>query len=1031
MFFGVLMCASSGVSADIHQQNAFLYGNNIEVGIGPDGAFGSDVTSPDSGRKSKGKRVGFITDPTDNRFQGAYHGDFFLPGYPEEGWGVGFDGKAYNNNSNQQGAEIIGTLKNYNGSANNQNVTWEGEIEGLEITQIYRVHTLSTAVVFDITLKNTTATTMNNVYYMRTVDPDNNAEQDPSNSAAKYITKNTILAQGSDGNGYSAVSATQGAKSGNTFSFTESQLTLNAYGENSRVTYGGVYNRNPADVYNGTGLLKQTGTNTSDEAISLAFKFDQIEPGDSVTFRAGYQLKDLPIANLDIDKDDSSGVAGNEFKQLYILGNTASKVTDTDIEISGNGFTNLQEAIITITNPHDGDILDVLGSLPGGISIDTAESSDTKLFLKGTASKVEYQNALTQVRFANSDTHSSVDTRKITVQVRDDNATLSNSATSTVEITVPVVLSTPKIAGDDIVNASEVANVKLAGHAAPNATITIDFTDKDGKKLSPAKTVTADDNGNWSIDGDPADLTDLSDGPITVLVVATDPNGKISSLTQEIIKDTAIILIDITPIDNQLLSSMTPNYQGKTDPNASVELKVLSSGKVYNTTANASGDWDILLDSFAMGITQSVKITAEDDYANVASETQSFRTPALPIEVTDLDVDAKGIANSTTPTLKGTSDPSTSISIDMPTGNGQSIECATTTDTDGNWSCKMPVSPTGGPYTVTATTTDGNANTNSVSKQISIPKLPLIIDNPANNAVISGVKPIISGTSKPGTDITVVVSATEQCTAVTDDTNHWSCELPSLAFDNNYTLTVTTEDSIGNKTTEAVDVSTDKLPLAIISPKDNSMAEDTTPTFIGTTAPNATVTVTAASGQECTTKADSEGRWSCELPALPVGGPYDITIKAVDAEGNNTSIDQSISIPEISLIIISPTDGQKITGTSVTVTGSSDPNTPIKVLGPDGESCETTSDDNGAWSCELDKLQSGTAKNITVISGEGGAGNKGNKVAITSVDIENSSEGVKTILAGSSSLFMLFLLSLILLLNHFRKEILGMSARKS
>jgi hypothetical protein len=32
--------------------NAFLYGDNIEVGIGPDGAFGSNVESPRG--KSKG-----------------------------------------------------------------------------------------------------------------------------------------------------------------------------------------------------------------------------------------------------------------------------------------------------------------------------------------------------------------------------------------------------------------------------------------------------------------------------------------------------------------------------------------------------------------------------------------------------------------------------------------------------------------------------------------------------------------------------------------------------------------------------------------------------------------------------------------------------------------------------------------------------------------------------------------------------------------------------------------------------------------
>ena len=62
---------------DILNENAFLYGNNIEVGIGPDGAFGSDISSPEMGRKSYGKLLGYISDPSGGQFKNSYHGDFF------------------------------------------------------------------------------------------------------------------------------------------------------------------------------------------------------------------------------------------------------------------------------------------------------------------------------------------------------------------------------------------------------------------------------------------------------------------------------------------------------------------------------------------------------------------------------------------------------------------------------------------------------------------------------------------------------------------------------------------------------------------------------------------------------------------------------------------------------------------------------------------------------------------------------------------------------------------------------------------
>ena len=913
LFSSTLLCLSANISADIYYENAFLYGDNIEVGIGSDGALGSDISSPDSTRKSYGKKIGFISDPEGNKFKGKYHGDFFLPGWPEEGWGVSFDGKTYNNNSNQQGAEIVGSLSNFKKTAKSQSVIWKGVTEGLEITQTYRVYSIGTAIIIDVTLKNTTTAEMKEVYYMRTIDPDNNAEQDPTSSASKYVTTNSIISQGSGDSGNSAVSAMQDAKSG---LFTKSLLTLNAYGKNSRATYGGMSNRKPEDVYTGAGLLKQTGTNKSDEAISIAFKYNSLKPGQEVTFRTGYQLKDIPVATIDLDGNDNSGASGNEYKQLYILGSLPTKITDTDLVISGTGFTQLEQASITLTTPQAGDKLEVLGTLPAGITLNTADSSTSNLLLEGAASIADYQIALQQITFSNTDTLSSTATRIINIQVVDDNDTPSTSSQSTINVTTPIELNNPNIAVDNIVNKDEVNTLKLIGHSASKANIVIQFTDKDGKKLSPPVTTTADDNGDWNIN--PTDLSSLSDGLIKIVMTATDRNGNKSSLAKEIKKDTTIILTNITPLDKQVVSDATPVFKGKTDPKADVSLKVLPDGKEYITVADTNGAWEIPLDKFPMNVDKTVKITAKDPEGNVISVNQSFKTP----------------------------------------------------------------------------------------------NLPLIIDSPSDNAVISTSKPMVSGTSKPGTKISVITSSGESCNAITDDTNHWSCHLPTLTFDKDYKITVTTEDNDGNKATKEINVSTDKLPLAVISPQDNSITEDTTPTFTGTTAPNTAVTVTVASGQECKTTADIDGKWRCELPELPVGGPYDVTITADDKKGNKTTLKEKITIPKIPLTIKSPIDEEKITTTDTLVEGTSDPDTNIMVFGSDGERCDTVSDSKGLWSCQLVGLQLGKGKLITVASGDG----ENRKVKIRTVDIINSSEEVKTILtggAGSSSPLMLLLFGLL------------------
>jgi len=1195
MFASILLCATGEVKADIQSNNAFLYGDNIEVGIGTDGAFGSEKKSKQG--LSSNSFLGVIM-PLDsmNTYDNTYNGDFIVSNGPadEEGWGVSFDGKTYNNNNAIEEPQISGTFSDFKISRNTQSVTWKGAIYGLEITQTYRIYQTGTALVFDVTLKNTSDAEIKEVYYMRTINPENNVEFN-----GDYKTINTIESQGGDGGGISTVSAKQQNGTADGETYAESKISLSGYGDNSHVTYGGIKNRDPAAVYTGSDLLLKDelgSSENSDKSLSIAFKFDQILPGETVSLRAGYQLADLPVAIIDIDDDGSSGATGNGYQQLYILGSAASKITDTDISINGNGATKLNEAIITITNPHEGDLLSISGTLPEGITLDTVSAKDSEIKLTGAASIADYQAALAQIEFVNTNVNTSIETRKITLQVIDENDTPSNAATSTVDITTPVELDNPKIASDDAINAEEAGNVGFSGHAAPNAEVKVDFTDKNSNKLTPAKTVTADDNGNWSIASDPADLSSLSDGPIAIKVTAIDPNGNTATLDKDIIKDTAIILSNITPINNAVVSTMTPTYKGDSDPEAMIVLKILPDGKIYNTQADADGKWSIKLDQFAMGVTQNVEIIAEDEYENSTKQTLVFTTPSLPIDVTDLDADLNGLAHTKTPILKGTSNPNTSITISMPTANSQPSSCSTTTDSDGNWvcqlsvspsggpytltvtttdnkgnqnsttrelsipdlslvisspednqrvsttmptftgttdpnatltlevlpagktytttadaegnwsidlddslpkgetvsvkvtakddagneksliqhvqtptllldvvdlgvnaqgmadstspvikgtsepgtniqlnmptsngqvsscntatdaegnwECELPVSPSGGPYTLTVTTTDSEGNSNSVEKQISIPKLPLIIDSPANNAVISGVNPVITGTSKPDSKIKILVDNGSSCNAVTDATNHWSCQLPDLAFEQNYSLTVTSEDGFGNKTTKTVDISTDKLPLAIVTPQDNSTAEDTTPRFIGTTTANTQVTVTMASGESCTAQADSDGKWSCELPIVSVGGPYAVTIKAVDSHGNQTMLTENITIPATPLRITAPTEGDVIKASNVTVTGTSDPSSPIVVLGPDGEKCETTADATGSWSCELKNLQAGVGKHITVISGDN------QKVAIRTIDIENSSEKVKTVLSGSPSGILLVLFGLLLFLKR-------------
>ena len=1002
-------------SLDIFNGNAFLYGDHIEVGIGSDGAFGSTVDSPAG--YFAGKPVGYISDPSKNKFANGYNGDFFMAGIQEEGWAITLNGEHYNNNRNSQFTDIEGTLSDFKSTNTTKKVTWKGTINGLDITQDYRIYNTGLAIIIDVSLKNTTATKMTDVYYMRTVDPDNNAEQH-LNDPNRYVTTNTIIRQGS-AEGGAAVTATQA---------DGSILGLCSHGSNSRVVHGGpvagrreIFYRNPVEVYNGIAPLKTTGTTTEDQPMGIAFKFDTIYPNQTVKFRLGYQLADIKPFFIDIDTNNSSGAEGKSYTQAYKLGDTATNITDTDISfIDLSAQTLLAGATIKLANAQTDDKLFIVGNLPAGITLDANEvNNDIEINLTGVASSRVYQEALQKIVFENKNTTALNETRIISISVLDENFTPSLSAESFIEIITPITLTQPKISGDDIINKAEENNIVLSGTAAPNTPIEVIFSDKDGKKV--IKNIVTDDNGNWTIINSPADLTGLADGLIKVEVISTDANGNKSSLTKDINKDATIILSDITPDNNQVIADSNPTISGKSDPNATITFKLTPSGKEYTTQADKDGNWSFTLPNLPLGTTTDIEIIAKDEAGNTTSTTRKIITPALPLEVDNLDVDGTGVATSTTPVFSGTGKAGTTIIIKIPTTGDNSKTCTTTIDSDGKWSCEFSELPSGGPYTATITTKDKAGNKTSTTKDLTIPEVPLIIDSPSDNAVISGATPTIKGTSTPNTTVTVTASTGQQCTAVTDDTNHWSCDLPTLPLDESFTLTITTEDSAGNKTTKTINISTDKLPLSVLTPGDKGTAGDSTPSFIGTSTPDTKITITVSTGVKCETVTDADGNWTCELPAMPVGGPYDITIKAEDSNGNVTTISESISIPKIPLVITSPSSDEVFTGSNMTITGTSDPDTDIIVLGPDGEICKTTTDATGKWSCEIHNLQDGKSKYFTVISGNN---EENQKVAILTLDVSNSSEKVNTILNGGGGNFSLLMIMLLGLGALARKTIL-------
>ena len=287
--------------------SAFLRGNYVEIGLNANGAFGTEndaapATWHPRSEQAPGE-IGFVADPAGTAWT-DYHGDFFTPGSPEEGWAMDIGNTIYNNNRNGEfnmpGA--IGApscVTNLCGNRDGARVSWTSSspVGGVvDVQQDYTILDGGVFILIDVYLTNVSKGDLTDVYFMRNVDPDNDVTRH-----GDYTTSNIILAQPDATSDLAVVRATQDVTG------IQSGISLVARDSRARVTFGGFSNRVPQDVWNGTGGLSQSGSEFQDNAISIAFKVD-IPAGESVGFRFAYNLEEtvddvLTCVELDGDGD--------------------------------------------------------------------------------------------------------------------------------------------------------------------------------------------------------------------------------------------------------------------------------------------------------------------------------------------------------------------------------------------------------------------------------------------------------------------------------------------------------------------------------------------------------------------------------------------------------------------------------------------------------------------------------------------------------------------------------------------------------
>ena len=268
---------------------AFLQGAHAEVGIRPNGAFGS--SSSPSVFHSGGACLGFRADRQLNGWGSTTgssptytngnidDGDFFCPGSPFEGWALKANG-ASTSFSDDGGGGPSGTFSTPVKGALESSVTWTSTTaayQGLTITQKSSIPTKGQLLNVDITLKNDSTSTVNDIYYVRNFDPDNG-----SYPADQFTTVNTILKNGVDGSGVNIRSTWPNGAA----IFIQSN---DSRGRGAIHTSGLGPSPDPLALYAGTSPWTRSN-GTGDVGTGISFNIGSLAAGASTTLRVTYNL---------------------------------------------------------------------------------------------------------------------------------------------------------------------------------------------------------------------------------------------------------------------------------------------------------------------------------------------------------------------------------------------------------------------------------------------------------------------------------------------------------------------------------------------------------------------------------------------------------------------------------------------------------------------------------------------------------------------------------------------------------------------
>ncbi len=355
--------ASSAVSGTPNSQTqmgtsnteAFLQGSYVEVGVRPNGAFGSS-SIPSGFHGTVGSCLGFRVDRQKNGwgstvgssapFTNIDDGDYFCPGTQYEGWALQVDTNSAVFNSHA-GTGISGSVANAVKGTSEQSSEWNSATasNGISIKQIASVPNIGQSLHVDITLTNSTGSTINNIYYLRGFDPDNSTGSASGNSSvAQSVNKiNSVGGVGSVAELQATFASGALVMMRSTDSRARASIRTTDCCEPTRAV--------PKTVWDGSvDWIKTTDALSSRDAqVAISFKIDSLAAGASTTFRVSYVLSADDALSPSATTVAATNVSTSDTATVSATVNANGSATTVEFEYGTRSDLSGSNTIVTAT----------------------------------------------------------------------------------------------------------------------------------------------------------------------------------------------------------------------------------------------------------------------------------------------------------------------------------------------------------------------------------------------------------------------------------------------------------------------------------------------------------------------------------------------------------------------------------------------------------------------------------------------------------------------------------------------------------